>query len=208
MGSGYEQIYLGLKPRLSECDLAKSARRLGLKVLPSGEVAVEFCGREYLITREGVNPADGQPVDVNYRSVLAYYILSKGSGEPEHSFVPLRSLSGMIDGQNTHDKGLLLKPLLREFADDYDGFQRAARKLGGVLEGISADGGHCWSFQVLPKIPVRLVFYEADDEFPADVQIFFDRGARRFLEFECLAFLTGCFIKALNTAARETVTAN
>ena len=105
-------------------------------------------------------------------------------------------------------KGLLLKPLIREFGDDYEEFQRAARKLGGVLENVSSGGGHGWNFQVLPKILVRLVFYEADDEFPADIQLFFDRSARRFLEFECLAFLTGCFINDLCNAARETVTAD
>lgn len=208
MSSGYEQIYLGLKPELAQCDLAESAHRLGLKLLTSGEVAVEFCGRDYRITREGVNPADGEPVDVNYRSVLAYYILSKGSGEPENSFMPLSRMTGMIDGRNTHDKGLLLKPLIRDFGEHYDAFQRAARRLGGMPEDVSADGGHGWRFQVLPKIPLRLVFYEADDEFPADIQLFLDSSARRFLEFECLAFLTGCFVSALCTSAREPVTAD
>lgn len=207
MSSGYEQIYLGLVPRLAECDLAESAGRLGLEVLPSGKVAVEFCGRKYLITHDGVNPADGQPINVNHRSVLAYYILSKGSGEPEYSFMPLSRISGMIAGQKTHDQGLLVKPLIREFADDYAVFQRAARKLGGVLGSTSDNGGHPWTFQALPKIPVRLLFYEADDEFPADIQLFFDRSARRFLEFECLAFLSGCFIHELIAAGRETVAA-
>jgi hypothetical protein len=207
MSSGYEQIYLGLKPRLAECDLAESARRLGLSAPSNGEVAVAFCGRDFLITCEGVNPADGEPVDVNYLSVLAYYILSKGSGEPEHTFMPLGRMTGMIDGRNAHDKGLLLKPLIRNFGDHYNSFERAARQLGGVPDDVSTDGGHGWRFQVLPKIPVRLVFYEADEEFPADIQLFFDTSARRFLEFECLAFLSGCFIKALCSEAREIVAA-
>jgi len=202
MTTGYEQIYLDLLPRLAQCDLAESAQRLGLALLPSGEVAAQFCGRRFLISAAGVNPEDGRPVDVNYRSVLSHYILSKGRGEPEHSFLPLGRVTGIIAGQKTFDKGLMEKPLLKEFGADYAKFRAAALQLGGVLEE-ACDGGHRWTLQALPKIPVRLVFYEADEEFPADIQIWLDRTAPRFMEFECLAFLTGCFVKALITTARN-----
>jgi len=201
MITGYERIYLDLLPRLAKCDLAESAQRLGLKVLASGEVMADFCGRQYLITPAGVEPADGQPVHVNCRSVLAHYILSQGQGEPEHSFLPLARLTGMIDGQKSFDQGLMVKPLLREFGDDYPQFQTAARQLGGVLDSGSNDGGQRWTFAVLPKILLRLVFYQADDEFPAEIQLLFDRAALRFMEFECLAFLSGCFTNALIAVA-------
>jgi len=111
-------------------------------------------------------------------------------------------VTGIIAGQKTFDKGLMEKPLLKEFGADYAKFRAAALQLGGVLEE-ACDGGHRWTLQALPKIPVRLVFYEADEEFPADIQIWLDRTAPRFMEFECLAFLTGCFVKALITTARN-----
>jgi hypothetical protein len=201
--TGYERIYLDLLPRLSQCDLVESAHRLGLKVLPSGEVSANFCGREYLISHTGVMPADGQVTNVNSRSVLAHYILSKGRAEPEHSFLPLSRMTGMPDGQKTFDKGLMVKPLLREFGHDYEALQSAALQLDGVHESGSDDHEHRWTFAVLPKILLRLVFYEADDEFPADIQLLFDRAAPRIMEFECLAFLSGCFTQSLIAAARQ-----
>jgi hypothetical protein len=203
MSSGYEQIYRDLIPELAQCDLAESAGRLGMAVLPDGNVGVEFCGRAFRISPTGVEPADGQPVDVNFRSILAYYIVSKGRGEPEHSYLPLSRMTGMIAGQKSHDQGIMVRPLLREFGDDYSKFQFAAGKLGGVLQEAAPDGGQCWDFAVLPRIAIRLVFYQADDEFPADIQIQLDRSAPRFLAFECLAFLTGCFTKSLIMAARS-----
>jgi hypothetical protein len=51
----------------------------------------------HVITSAGIHPADGRPVDVNYCSVLAYYILSKGRGEREHSFLP--------NPYDRHDRG-------------------------------------------------------------------------------------------------------
>src|SRR5271169_5936611 len=107
MSNGYEQIYRGLLPQLAQCDFAESASRLGLELLANGDVRVDFCGREYRINSAGVNPADGQPADVNSRSVVAYYILSTGRGEPEQSYVPLSRTTGIIDGQKLHDKGVL-----------------------------------------------------------------------------------------------------
>ena len=50
------------------------------------------------------------------------------------------------------------------------------------------------AFGVLPRIPSRVAFYEADDEFPANTQIMLDKSALRFLEFECLAFLGGIIL--------------
>jgi hypothetical protein len=50
------------------------------------------------------------------------------------------------------------------------------------------------------------VFYPVDDEFPVEIQILLDRSAPRFMEFECLAFLTGCFTNALIMAARHAAT--
>jgi hypothetical protein len=205
MITGYERIYLDLLPKLSQCDLVESARRLGLEVLASREVMAEFCGREFLITHTGVSPADGQAVNVNYRSVIAHYILSKGRAEPEHSFLPLGRMTGMPDGQKTFDKGLMVKPLLREFGNDYAAFQSAALQLGGILENGSDDHEHRWTFTVLPKILLRLVYYDADEEFPADIQLLFDRAAPRIMEFECLAFLSGCFTHSLIDVARSTI---
>jgi hypothetical protein len=202
MISGYEQIYLDLIPRLSECNLAESAARLGLEVLPDGNVRAEFCGRDYVITHAGVDPMDGNPVNVNNRSVLAHYILSKGSGEPENSFLPLSRMTSVIAAQKDLGK-LGVVPLLREFGEDHDRFRFAATKLNGIFEGGSADGGHSWYFQILPKIPIRLIFYAADEEFPADIQILLDRSAPRFIDIEGLHFLTGCFTRALIAKARD-----
>jgi hypothetical protein len=202
MVSGYEHIYLGLLPVLKNCDLRQSADRLGLSLLDNGAVAVDFCGRAYTISRDGVEPADGRPVDVNYRSVLAHYVLSRGQGDPANSFVPLARVSGMIEGQKALANELMTGPLLRAFAHDRDNFRIAALQIGGLRQDDAADGGERWDFRVLPKILLRVVYYAADDEFPADLQIFLDSSATRFLEYECLAFLTGCFTRALIQAAQ------
>jgi hypothetical protein len=54
----------------------------------------------------------------------------------------------------------------------------------------------------LPKIPLQIIYYDEDDEFPCEVQILFDKNAARFMEFECLAFLEGCLVRAMIMTAQ------
>jgi hypothetical protein len=199
MPNGYEAIYETLIPRLVECDFAEAAGRLGFELLPTGNMAIDFLGRKYEIGLDGVTPADGKPVNVNNRSVLIYYALSQGRGEPAYAFSLLHHFAG---GLGTGDTSWMTASLVREFGGDYEKFCLAARKLGLVFEGTTRSGDSIWSYALLPKIPIRLLYCEADDEFPCEVKIMFDNSASRFLEFEPLAFLCGCFVRALTMTGK------
>jgi hypothetical protein len=196
---GYDSIYLGLIPKLSECDFQESADRLGLEYVDGG-IQVNFLKREYRITLDGVEPLDGQPVNVNNRSVLLYYLLSKGHEEPENSYILFESIPRMISGLSGQNQ-LVNTPLERYFGNDYVKFSQAAVKLGGIEEE-SQVGKHLWKFDVLTKIPLKIIFYNADDEFPVNIKIMLDKTALRFLEFECLAFMVGCFVRSLIKTAQ------
>jgi len=121
---GYDSIYLELIAKLSECDFHESAERLGLEYV-DGTVQVSFLKREYRITSDGVEPLDGQPVNVNNRSVLLYYLLSKGQGDPENSYIPFESIPRMISGLPVQSR-LMNTPLERYFGNDYVKFSETA----------------------------------------------------------------------------------
>jgi hypothetical protein len=191
---GYDSIYRGLVARLPGCDLREAADRLGLDYV-EGSVRVGFLGKSYRITPDGVHCDDGRPTTVNTLSVLLYYLLSEGRGDPEGSYVLVEAIPRMVGMLGAQSRSLSA-PLERQFADSYGAFSAAATKLGGIEEEPRV-GTHLWKFTVLPKIPVKLAFEEADDDFPVSVQIMLDRTAIQFLEFECLAFMVGCLVRAL-----------
>lgn len=208
MSSGYEQIYESLIPKLSKCDFLEVAERLGLSLQPDGSLSVNFLGREYEISSRGVNPTDGKPVNVNNRSVLAYYTLSKGVGEPVFSYVPISHLVGaeLIFITNikwmTDPLGRTFSGTYVTFSETYVTFSETMRRLGGFFNGKLKSGGYSWLLKALPKIPLQIVYYDGDDEFPCEVQILFDKNASRFMEFECLAFLEGCLVRAMIMTAQ------
>jgi hypothetical protein len=74
---------------------------------------------------------------------------------------------------------LPLGHLLQHFANDPKLFIRAAEKLGG---SITNDGGDASVlFWVLPKVPVKLILWCKDDEFPAAITALFDRSIEHYL---------------------------
>ena len=44
-------------------------------------------------------------------------------------------------------------------------------------------------FRALPRVPLLLLFNDADEEFPAEARILFRANAERILDMECLAIL-------------------
>ena len=201
MNSGYEQIYESLIPKLSKCDFLEVAERLGMSLQPNGALSVHFLGREYEISSLGINPTDGKSVNVNNLSVLAYYSLSKGVGEPAFSYVPISHLAGAVIAFSTNTKWMT-DPLGKTFSENYATFSETMCRLGGVFNGKLESGGYSWLLKALPQILLQIVYYEGDDEFPCEVQILFDKNASNFLEFECLAFLEGCLVRAMIMTAK------
>ena len=198
MPTGYESIYLGLLPRLAECDFEECAARLAMPRPLDGAITLRFLGRDYRISREGIAPLDNKPGNVNNLSVIAYYALSQGAGDVGSEFAPMFTATG---SHQVKVDNLMADPLVREFGADVGSFERAATRVGGIRES-SADGKYVWLFRALPKVPIRIVLYEEDEEFPAEAQILFERTAKRFMEFECLAFLAGCLASALVETSR------
>ena len=192
---GYNQIYEHLRERLKAVNLEEAATRLGLSFNKQDGVIIGFLGGKYIIDNNGVRPLDGKPRNINIYNVLAFYILSEGAGEPAHEFEPLRA-----SAYGYSNLSWMIKPLAKLYDGKYDKFENAALSLGGEYQGRSGDGGYAWVFPILPKIPLKAVYYERDEEFQFELKIFVDRHARRFLEFECLAFMCGCFVSALEKA--------
>jgi hypothetical protein len=76
--------------------------------------------------------------------------------------------------------------------------------LGASPVAAKAGATSVWSYLLLPKMPVEIFFYEADEEFPCDVKVMYDSTALRFVPFETLAVLHGCLLNEIKRASLET----
>lgn len=78
------------------------------------------------------------------------------------------------------------EPLLKIFSKNFQAFKSIAEGLGGKPVAIGDAGIKIFVF---PRVPVTLVLWFADAEFPPDLQILFDASVTEFLSTEDIAVL-------------------
>jgi len=202
-GGGYRRIYQDLTGRLATADIASGAGNLGLVLNNSGEVEVLFLGRKYRVSPKGITVSGGGKVLNTLGSVIIQYILTGSRSETAWRFVTLSELAGPLftEGAYTHDA--LESPLIKRFKGRMPELMTAAESLGGWLGGKAGLGGVSLIFELLPKIPVQLIFYDSDAEFPARARLLCDLNATHFLEFEFMAVLVTIFVQELKAYSTQ-----
>ena len=191
---GYENIHRDLMAKLASVDLEQAAENLQLQVRGGDRLVVPLLGRTYLVGRAGVAAEDQAAVRLATGSVLAGYVLTMGRGGPSGQFVPLDSLTGMVSSQPKRLGSGLGRRLARVIERDPWRFGRTFSALGGQPVEGAGDGSHRWILELLPRIPVQIVFHPADEDFPCDARLLVDSHATRYLEFEFLAVLVSLFL--------------
>ncbi len=194
---GYENIHRDLLDELKVVNLAQAAKILDLSYNPVGQVEIVFMGTNYLIENSGIHRQDGKASATAHESILAGYILNQGRGEPSGKFVSFDSITGMVPARSSYTS-TSLEARLAKYAEMYPTrFHQVIVKSGGRAGGEVGNGGQSWIIQLLPKIPVQLIFYIGDEEFPSDARLLIDQSAVNFLEFEFLAVLATIFVEQL-----------
>ncbi len=198
----YEKVYRELLERLERHHLAGAAEALGLE-MSGPAVRVPCLGRDYLVEGSGVRRSDGSAVPLTHRVVLAYYLMHGGRGEPAQRFVPYRELPGGQDFARSLS-GMVEDRLARFFSGKLSLLQQAAAARGARPWQVESSVDGAWLFPALPRVPLLLTFYDADEEFPAEAKLFYDLTAPNFLDLECLAVLGLMLVLELEEAAPET----
>lgn len=167
----------------------------------AGYLYVPFCGREYRIDRgtgavEGSDDGFSTVLPAGYNEVMAIYdALSRTDGEVRLSgrFSPVQSLPGT--GYTSRVGSDFFAPAARAFSGRCSALAQACRGMGGVPQGR---GDVAFRLMVFPFLPVLLQFYDADDEFPAQVQFLWDENTLDVVFFETTFFIASHLLARLS----------
>lgn len=85
-------------------------------------------------------------------------------------------------------------PLEERFGRDLTGFLQVGRLLGAERRP-SGDGA--LAFQVFPRLPVEVILWEADEEFPAQVSFTVPSQLDRFWQLDAVLGLMGLVVKEM-----------
>lgn len=93
--------------------------------------------------------------------------------------------------RNNQREDLLFTSFTRQFSGKLDKLSEACRKLGGIEVQTKAD--LAYQFSAFPQVDLRLLFWDADEDFPAQVQILVDKHITDYVHLET----TGCMVSDL-----------
>jgi hypothetical protein len=202
MEKGYVKTYNWVKGLLNNCNFADSSKRLGLEQISENTLLINFFDRTYKVTKEDIElieqktiwTVDYEGYEFDLKSVLGYYVLSEANLEPMYEYCALVQFSCGIFRESL---GLHNNKFIDTFGNDYKKFTILMNKLGLEYEDGNRDGKYIWNYKILPKMPVKFIFYEGDDEFPSKMQILFDKTVIKIYKFEPLAVLHGIIFQTI-----------
>lgn len=197
---GYRWIYEDLLRRLEYADISTSAKHLDLALNDDREVEIPFFGTTYLVSRGGVRRSDGRRFSDATGSALIHYILNGSRSRPVGQFVTFAELAGPLFKQSSYSMSALERPIIKRFQGRTSKLLAEAASVGGRQGGEAGLGSVSLIFDLLPHIPMQLIFYDRDDEFPARVTLLFDLNATQLIDFEVLAVLVTIFVQSLTKA--------
>ena len=195
MERGYVKTFNWVKTLLKNCDFSDSSKRLGLEQISENTILIKFFDRTYKISKEYIElieektiwTVDSEGYEFDLKSVLGYYVLSEANVEPTYEFCTLGQFSGGVfrESYSSHNNNRFMDI----FGNDNKKFEKTMKILGMEYEGENRNGKYTWNYKILPKMPIKFIFYEGDDEFPSKMQILFDKTAIKIYKFEPLAVL-------------------
>jgi hypothetical protein len=200
----YKQALELVKPRLSQIDPKRAADVIGAEFRTDEagrrSIRMEFLGNKVLIHWPVLNPAleaTGAPLPIQQQILLLHYLeaaVSRPGLKPRGQWV---SYQEVPDGRFYLDAFTRRAkiPLIEAFGKQPDQLIPLAKTLYGAIP--SDQGDVSVLITAIPMIPVVLIMWRGDEEFPPDGNILFDRTVSDFLSAEDIAWLAGMIVYPL-----------
>jgi hypothetical protein len=157
---------------------------------------IRFCGRPYRISRTSgivewsedgfVSCTEG---DFN-ESMTVYDVLCYSRPELSLSgeYAPSSSLPGLVYTGMQAGSSFSSHRTEIWFDSHFDLLEQACKALGGVPEG---KGDLAYRIPLFDFLPVRFSFWRADEEFPPEIRLLWDKNVLNYMHFETLFYAAG-----------------
>jgi hypothetical protein len=194
-----------LRQQLSSKEPTTLAARSGtrLEQVPSQETGLVFhllgeelklCLPEYeILSRTGHPPNESL-------QLLALYYFAMADGTPISG--RWISFAELPDGRfyNPAFQSYTGAELARTFGTDLPVLEQAASRLKGTAQPL---GDRAYAFNALPRLPMLLIYWTGDEDFPPSCQLLFDACAPHYLPTDGCAILGSLLTRRLLKAVRD-----
>lgn len=172
----------------------------GAFILPVWGQSVKLSFPEFI----AVDQVSGDELPTITQALLAYYFHTADGTSLAGRWI---SFSELPDGRfyNQAFQGYSGQVIARTFKDDIEDLALAAETLPGAdnpsLERCIGDRN--FIFQALPRIPLLLVYWQGDEDFPSSYQLLFDAAIIHYLPTDVCAILGSTLTRKLTAFRKE-----
>ncbi len=190
MNDVYEKTYRHYLSQFNTINHKAVEENLGV-FLENNGIVVPLLKEKYKVGADGITGPEGKRPALYICIILFKYLYMCPDIVPAQrqwaSYKDLKD-SGPLNVYFAND---IERPIAKRFAGKKADLENAAQKLGGCPAGIESGFDLALRFDALPRLPVLLLFNDADDEFPSACSLLFEACAEQYLDPECLAMVAG-----------------
>jgi hypothetical protein len=136
---------------------------------------------------------ESKDVPIQEQVLILHYLKAETFPSPTGRWVSYRE----IPGATFYHSAFLsraVNPLKNVLGRNIEGFKKAAEKLQGKK---SDTGDAAYEFYPFPKIPLMIIIWKGDEEFPPEANIVFDESIGGILSPEDIAWMAGMLVYRL-----------
>jgi len=194
-GDWRESLLGDLRKEVAALRFADIAAGLGCG-LEDGSLSIRCLGRDFLMDPDGTITATG-PLTPWIQILLLHYVRTRGNAALGGTWVSFTDLKAGLMKSKSFSRDCE-EPLRLLFDRDPRPVERALERLGAARQqGTPAPVA--WLIFALPRVPVLLLYWPNDEEFPSKIKILFDATADRFIDVESLTFLVEGLVKNIES---------
>ena len=193
----FERHYKDYLAKIKNASFEAIADSLGAD-LEKDTLWLSMFNKRYAVSPERIVGMDGSTPTYDICVILCRYILMcPGSPPRESDWVGFRDFkdSGPLVA---YFSNVVEGAVVSRFTGGVDRLKAAAHGLGAYPPDLDVGYDLACQFDALAKVPMMLLFNDADEEFDATCSILFERRAQVYLDAECLAMLGHCLMRHLN----------
>jgi hypothetical protein len=198
-GSIFNQTYQFYIDQINTLELEAIALRLGAD-RRNGRWEIPLLGRRYAIAPEGLQTTNGERPSFEVCVILFKHLLMCPDAPP--------AAGKWAHYRDLKDAGPLTvywsdnveNAIVKRFQDATPALAAAAKALGGTPPAEPLAYDLDLTVPALPRIPVRLLFNDAEEGFPANGLLLFRQSSERYLDAESLAVLGALTVRRLTAA--------
>lgn len=190
-GDWREALLGELRKEVAALRFADIAAGLGAG-LGDGSLSIRCLGRDFLMSPDGTIAATG-PLSPWLQILLLHYVRTRGNAALSGRWVSFTDLKAALMKSKSFARDCE-EPLRVLFDRDPRAVAQALERLDGLRQ-TDTPAPIAWKLFALPRVPVLLLYWPHDEEFPSKIKILFDATADRFLDVESLTFLIEGLVK-------------